>query len=468
MAKCGECGTEMGLDHEAGSLDQGSTCSKCVEKYDSYVGVSRAELSLLFANQREQTEISLLEREHRLFSAVSAFFSTENRSGLRRQAALKGLSRCLIQRLFFTATVASVGGIGILGLFIAWQANNLLWEQNSRIGVQSHLIEAERRAALVFELAQVMDVLDRESARRADITHSQTLQIWHNALTQFKTRQETQDPLIQENLNNQFTPSGSIIGRISALSQSLRPYYFVDYSEGVSSFDQATTSENAEGILERLKRATLPDEVGQVPRLVDRPVSPERGQLLRYLVANDVNLHAVSNSGATFAGADLSGGQLYYAVFPAIDLSQADFSGALFSTVRFGLRPEVGTVLEGADFSCAVFLNTWFSAAVMRHARFAHVDFSSFTLVDEAKFEASEQLSGNVIFADDLLEIDATDANFHDWEVDRQLAPWAIDPSIDGPVGYRPEDWRVEVTNEDKIRFFRVGSVQYDRANFCG
>ena len=92
--------------------------------------------------------------------------------------------------------------------------------------------------------------------------------------------------------------------------------------------------------------------------LIDRPASPERGQLLRVLVTSGVrNLELLTFTGLTLDYAMLKGTDLSLATVQQARLSYADFSGSYLVECDFG-----SAILENARFRNANILRTRFSA----------------------------------------------------------------------------------------------------------
>jgi hypothetical protein len=107
--------------------------------------------------------------------------------------------------------------------------------------------------------------------------------------------------------------------------------------------------------------AEVPDD-NAVPRIADRPRSPERGQLLAGLAAAGVDVPELARDGATFADADLRGAVLRGAVLRGADLDGGDLYRA---------------VLRGADLRSAVLRGADLRNAVLDEADLGEADLSS-------------------------------------------------------------------------------------------
>jgi uncharacterized protein YjbI with pentapeptide repeats len=173
--------------------------------------------------------------------------------------------------------------------------NKLLGRQNERLDQQINLEEGNRRSSLILFMSNIMDKMDVE--------------------LKFSTKRTLSDPLI---------------GRIVSLSQSMRPYRYLENDS-----------------------------------LTPRQLSPERGQLLFTLVNSNLDkttydkIYARANFNyadlreANFEGAYLRGAQLAhssfsYANFNNADLSNANLSGAWLERANFR-----NTAMSGIDLSDA-------------------------------------------------------------------------------------------------------------------
>jgi len=145
-------------------------------------------------------------------------------------------------------------------------------KQNQMIDVQTELMEADRRSSLIFLLSNTLDKIDEELKVDGGL-----------------------------NFKNQKSLSPPLIGRISALSYSFKPYKY--YENG---------------------------------KLNDVPLSPERGQLLIALVNSNLNsstykkIFELSN----FSHCDLQGVNLSNADLNGINLSNSDLSKADLSNAN--------------------------------------------------------------------------------------------------------------------------------------
>lgn len=194
-----------------------------------------------------------------------------------------------------------VGLAGVLGTILLYnqnklltQQNQLLNQQNIRLDQQTYLQEAERRSSLIFLMGNILDVMNEE------------------------LKEDVGVPGIRD-----ITPQ--LIGRVIALSNSLRPYRYLGSDS-----------------------------------LVGRELSPERGYLLLAIAGSEIDKSSLRKiyksadfsfadlknavlSGEYLAGINLTGAELEQA-----HLDEADLSGANLSDAQLTNAILTGTVLRGA------------------------------------------------------------------------------------------------------------------------
>jgi hypothetical protein len=265
----------------------------------------------------------------------------------------------------FIAAIAALAGSALL-----FQQNQLLrnqidlmQEQNQRIAEQNRMIEAQielgeaqRSTSIVPEILEIGALVGSEV---------QALGAAGNA-----------DPSIND-------LSAPLRARIAAASNAARPYRYL----------RTPLTDLDDGLLMKsglLRRADLPasqlarDEIaalgGTAPVfegeqrgvMSDRPVSPERGQLLTLLAAMDIH-----DIGA---------------------LPFADFSFAEIRTSSMSALQLQSSMLRFADFDRQMIIASSFDGANLEHARFrnarlSHNSFAS-TLVPELNYTKPAELAG--------------------------------------------------------------------------
>lgn len=304
------------------------------------------------------------------------------------------------------AAMAALAGTALLfkqNQLIAVQSD-LLLEQNAKLQEQTNLAaqsvqlaEAARNAALAVEITQI-------AARIGDVAAAT------RASAEAVMGASTGNPLDQMvNVLNPADLDQGLVLRIVSASRATRPYRFLDI--GVSAENDTDKTRVA-----MQRRTDLPNtyarmataygwtEQGPENRLIDRPASPERGQLLQVLLAGGIrNLEVLTHFGldlsfAYLQGADIvllttQGGRLSYADFSASHITGADFGGSYLENSRFRttrienttfaavtadrvkapLKPENApyrTFLTGVDFNASALFDVDFTAAYLTAANF--------------------------------------------------------------------------------------------------
>ena len=302
------------------------------------------------------------------------------------------------------AAMAALAGTALLfkqNQLIAVQSG-LLVEQNAKLQEQTtlaaqsvQLAEAARNAALAVEITQIAALIG-------------------DVATAARTAREVAlgaaagDPL--DRMVNVLDPVGldqGLVLRIVSASRATRPYRFLDI--GLSADNDTDKTRVA-----MQRRTDLPNTYARMAaaygwpaqgaenRLIDRPASPERGQLLQVMVAGGIrNLEVLNHFGldlsfAYLQAADLfllttQGGRLSYADFSGSHIMGGDFGGSYLENARFRscriqdtsfaavtagrvnppLKAEnapYSTFLTGADFNASVLINVDFTAAYLTAA----------------------------------------------------------------------------------------------------
>lgn len=248
------------------------------------------------------------------------------------------------------AAMAALAGTALLfkqNELISTQTE-LLREQNVRIQEQTQLIqtdvqlaEAARNAALAVEITDIAAELGRVVDR---VNGGGTI----NPINVL-------DPVADLDR--------SLVLRITSISRALLPYRFLD--NGLRPEDQTDGMRVALAARREVlgdSYATASAYFGWSERpegtyLTDRPASPERGQLLRVLMASGVrNLEFL-----TYAGLDLD-----FAVLRATDMNLVTAQQARLAYADFS-----GSYLVECDFGTAILENSRFRLATIQRTRFA-------------------------------------------------------------------------------------------------
>jgi uncharacterized protein YjbI with pentapeptide repeats len=416
--------------------------------------------------------------------------------GLARYAWLSTRRWVLASLTGLIAAMAALSGTALLfrqNQLIEVQSQ-LLSEQNVRIGEQTELL-SEQNVRIVEQTVLLEQQVElAEAARNAELAVEITNIA--AALGEAADRALSGEDFRTVNVLDPETDlSRALILRITSISRALKPYRFLD--TGARAGDP---SDRMRVAMQR-RRHDLPtayarmatyngwsDPDGQT-HLIDRPTSPERGQLLSVLVTGGVrNLETFGISGLDLSYAHLPSVDLGVFTAQLVNLAVADFTGGYLSDIDFGgatlenarfvrgnlLRCDFSvldsgrvrtpiragdapfpTLASGADFSDAYIGDSSFSGAWLLAANFdgALVVATSFAGAElgPATFQGavlvgvdftgaglkSTDLDGAIVFGDDALDRIAAQAQPDSFVRDRWVAePIPLDQVMQIPLVY--------------------------------
>ena len=230
--------------------------------------------------------------------------------------------------------------------------NLLVKEQTSKIEQQTELLESDRRSALIFMMSNIMDKIDDE----------------------IKTQTEKDRQVVKYSL------SDPVLGRIGALSQSFKPYRYL-----------------------------------QNGALIEKPLSPERGQLLLALTNSEIKEADCDKlfTQSTFEFADLKSSRLDSAYLAHINLKSADLSNTELKYAN----------LADASLNHSDLRNSRLNGANLSNA---HLDYSSLqeANLDDANLKGAELYYSNLSNAS--LAADFTEAKLNHAKLDFAILNYAI------------------------------------------
>lgn len=369
---------------------------------------------------------------------------------------------------------------GLIAAMAALAGTALLFKQNQLIEVQSGLLTEQNARIAEQTLLLQQDVQLAEAARNAALAVEIT-----QIAAALGTAAEAANLGLPGNVINVLDPvtdlPRGLVLRITSLSRALKPYRYLD--TGLRRGDIT----DAMRLAMQRRRADLPDSYAAMAaqynwdeplaetRLIDRPGSPERGQLLSTLIGGGVR----ELESLTVAGLDLSYAAMIEAEIGPLTaqlarLNWADFTGAYLTEVD--LR---GAWLENARFQRAVLRRVQFGRldpeAVRKPLRaedapfvsaLTGVDFRSASLIDcnfegawmlAADFDgallAGVTLTGAGLGAATFRGAVVLVANFagavlkgSDWEGAVVFGADALTrlEAADVSGGFKAEDWRLE------------------------
>ncbi len=208
---------------------------------------------------------------------------------------------------------------GLLGTILLYNQNKLLTQQNEllqhqtkRLDQQTYLQEAERRGSLIFLMGNILDALNQE------------------------LRLDVGTPGVRD-------LSPQLIGRIIALSNSLRPYRYLDGDS-----------------------------------LVARELSPERGHLLLSIISSEIDRGSLRRiyKSADFSAADLRNAVLSGEYFVGINLANANLNGAILDDADLSGANLSGAEMNDAIMPRAALRDARFRQSQMRNVNLAFADLS--------------------------------------------------------------------------------------------
>ncbi|MBC7776342.1 MAG: pentapeptide repeat-containing protein [Phycisphaerae bacterium] len=284
-----------------------------------------------------------------------------------------------------------IGFGGVLGTMLLYNQNKLLTQQNLllqsqnyRLDQQTYLQEADRRSSLIFLMGNLLDAMDRE------------------------LKSDVGQPGVRD-------LSPQIIGRVVALSKSLRPYRYLESDS-----------------------------------LVARELSPERGQLLVSIVNSQIDNSSLRRifQFSDFSFADLKGVVLSGEFLSGINLRRADLANATLDETDLSRAD-----LSGADLSQAVLARANLREARFRQSIMINAYLESADLTQASFYEAkmrSANLAGAMLRQTHFTKADLSAANLFGTTVLRT----GFDEAILDSVQVNSYEWlaKLPTTGQDSIR----------------
>ncbi len=260
--------------------------------------------------------------------------------------------------IFNTLFVSFAGLLGTVLLFnqntLLVRQNELLNRQNFRLDQQTYLQEAGRRSSLIFLMGNLLDAIDREL--KADVGRPGVRDL-----------------------------SPQIIGQIVALSNSLRPYR---YLENDSLIARETSPERGQLLLSLVNSEIDNGSLGRIFRNADFSYAELgevvlAGEYLGGINLREANLSKTDLNGANLTGADLNRADLSGAILAGVNLTKANLSDtdlreAIIEATDFRGASLYGTDLRkvnliGSDWRGAYFGEAKLDSAVVPNGQWLSV-----------------------------------------------------------------------------------------------
>lgn len=307
------------------------------------IGISRAAIQFTPAGLTQ-------EEKERLKSDVPTLLHMRFMSGINN----------FIARIFIGAFAAA---FGLLGTIVLMKQNEKLDIQNEKLDYQVYLEESNRRSTLIIMMSNIMDKVDEELKECDKLDKPRRL-------------------------------SQQLVGRIAALSQSFKPYRFLEgdtliaeeYSPergqlllaiANSGIDSIGLDEiYAKAIFNRafLKNAVMDNTYLKKIRLEEAYL---KNISLNYSILNEAYLNNVVLENAKLCEAELYRVKLKNANLKNADLISANFFEATLNKTDFCEAHLFATNFFGADLSHAKFQFTTFLPAIFNNAKLTKSNFNN-------------------------------------------------------------------------------------------
>jgi len=220
--------------------------------------------------------------------------------------------------------------VSLVAGYAGYLGTVLLIRQNQLIKEQTFLIESSRRSAIIFELSSILDKIDEE----IDLFEKDTSKLPPYLL------------------------SSRLESRIVALSKSFRPYYYLNGTE-----------------------------------LINRPQSPERGQLLISLLDSDIETNNLFNK-CDFSFADLESVDFEKVNLKRINLNFANLKNANLQSIKFDTIFAMITDFSGANLIGSEFNNCFLNNASFINCAFYRTKFER-CILNNADFSNANMKATN-------------------------------------------------------------------------
>lgn len=350
----------------------------------------------------KENERQLVEQDQRLFASlwtlVKLLFKDKKEKeqvdvGLKRAAWISFLHNAFFGRNS-AVVITSFSLVSVLGVYLAWQANNFIRAQNELLTKQNFLIESERRSALVFELSSILNEIDEELDEHNDKLHEAGLHMekMEGAIAapymdngQFDFTQFSRDihtlndslrhfglylSQLEEQELYQLQPELSALlqARIIAVLSAMRPYRYLNFNGEL--IEEARSPERGQLLLSLLESNTYCNKVMQ------------RGDF-HYVDFRNVQILPLAKHWFDLANIQMDHSDLIDSEVSGVDFGQAhmrsvNLSGTRFSNCQFNVADISSSELTGTnfwhcdmtavDFRSASFNNSRFTFCNLKHA----------------------------------------------------------------------------------------------------
>ena len=315
-------------------------------------------------NKFKDLEAKYYEQEHRLFPIWFNFFTKSkfSKNDKRRVGINKAVIWSLIPKP--TVTFVAISGLSLLTLFLAYEANVKLENQNTLLLVQNELQESQRRASLNIEISSIMQQIniEREKSNLKSLKDSQHKKKGHKVAP--------------------YTLSDITAARIASISRSLRPYRILKTDRVDLNSFSVTDFWDEEKRISSTKRLKTSDFLETEIR------SPEREQLMTALATMRISFSNIGRNSnfdfCRFNDFDFSKGDLRTIRMSNSSLNHCNLSytifdygilkGTNFNSIYGTSLSFIGSELNNSNFSYASINNTSFENANLTNVNFIIIE----------------------------------------------------------------------------------------------
>ncbi len=254
--------------------------------------------------------------------------------------------------------------LALVSPILLFQQNKLIRRQNEKIGEQTSLFELQNK--LVNQQSFLA-----EAARRSSKT------------VELGSILKDVDVELNNIANIDSTLSPRLVSKIINLSFLLKPYQYLENGE-----------------------------------IIERPLSPERGQLLMQLIGSGINKSFLTNSilqNCDFSYSDLKNIRLYNVDLRDMNMKNSNFAGVVFDAVTFENSDFSGSYFNKSTFNGCDFSNGNLSNTIILNSKFIFNTFIFAQLSNSKVFKTSFHLSDlrAVNFSESILNnIDFVEVKF--------------------------------------------------------
>ncbi len=276
---------------------------------------------------------------------------------------LSDLSVSIFKRLTRTRFLGIL--ISIIPIWLLWQQNNLIRSQNKLFDYQNQRINEQ--TDLFKKQNEKIDLQNIYFSRQTDLFQNQVGQIDQqnelvrdqNQLVKVQTEKLQQQTILSES-----TRRSSLIFLMSNILDKL--------DEELKSSDNKEISKELVARIIALSNSFRPYYYFEENKIIDKKLSPERGQLFLALVKSGIDSDFLFNNiliESNFSYADLRGANLIGLNLTGVKLNFADFSEANLSNSSF-----LGTNLTKCNFKNAILRKTNFNNSILIGSNFDGTD----------------------------------------------------------------------------------------------